>query len=144
MNKILVLFLAIFLVSCNSQKKYSDFDISYSRSGGFAPIYENFIIKGNNVVYSFEGHSQKKEAKYTLTNDELQRINIVLTTNKFRFIQEDHKKIYDAISTTINVKSGPNSGSKSDASLILPKDQKKWEKITTVFREIIDSKVNSK
>lgn len=52
---IAIIFTLIIMVSCNSQKVYSDFDISYSKSGGYAPVYENLLIKGNNVHYSFEG-----------------------------------------------------------------------------------------
>ncbi len=60
MNRIIgFLFAIIVLVSCNSQKVYSDFDISYSKSGGYAPVYENLLIKGNNVHYSFEGQGKK-------------------------------------------------------------------------------------
>jgi hypothetical protein len=59
MKRILgILFAIIVLVSCNSQKVYSDFDISYSKSGGFAPIYENLLIKGNTAHYSFEGQGK--------------------------------------------------------------------------------------
>jgi len=54
-----ILFALIVLVSCNSQKVYSDFDISYSRSGGLAPVYENLLIKDNSVHYSFEGQGKK-------------------------------------------------------------------------------------
>lgn len=54
-----ILFAIIVLVSCNSQKVYSDFDISYSKNGGSSPIYENLLIKANNVHYSFEGQGKK-------------------------------------------------------------------------------------
>ena len=58
MKKIIAIFVFIILAACNSQKKYSDFDYSYSRSGGLAPIYENLLIKGNSVHYSFEGQGK--------------------------------------------------------------------------------------
>jgi hypothetical protein len=58
MNRIIGILFVIVLVSCNSQKVYSDFDISYSKSGGYAPVYENLLIKGNNVHYSFEGQGK--------------------------------------------------------------------------------------
>jgi len=142
MYKILLVFVAFLLFSCNSQKKYSDFDISYSRSGGFAPVYENFLIKGNNVFYSLEENGKKSEKSFTISEEELKDIHDVLSENNFRFIQEDHKKVYDRISTSIVVKTGPNSGSKSDASFIRSSDSAKWENILDTFRKIIDSKVN--
>jgi len=62
MKKILGVFLIILIaISCNSQKIYSDFDISYSKSGGYAPSYENLLIKGNDVHYSFEGQGKKNQ-----------------------------------------------------------------------------------
>ena len=68
MKKIIALFVAVLLWSCNSQKIYTDFDISYSRSGGYAPIYENVLIKGNRMHYSFEGHQKKIKEDYRVTN----------------------------------------------------------------------------
>ena len=65
MKRILgILFAIIVLISCNSQKRYSDFDISYSKSGGYAPIYENLLIKGNNAFYSFEGNGKKLKQNF--------------------------------------------------------------------------------
>lgn len=142
MKKVLLLFVAILLFSCDSQKKFTDFDISYSRSGGYAPIYENFLIKGTSAHYSFEGHGKKIKKDVKVMQEELNRIHSVLKTNNFRFIEADHLKIYDNITTTINVKSGEESGVKNDGSGIMEKDQKKWENITTVFRSIIDSKIS--
>lgn len=143
MYKILVVFAAFLLFSCQSQKKYSDFDISYSRSGGYAPIYENVLIKGNTMTYAYEGDGKKSEKTFSLTDEEIKRLNEVLTVNNFRFIREDRKKVYDRISTTITVKDGPNSGSKSDASFIMPADQAKWDNIVKTFTDIISSKLNA-
>ncbi len=137
-NTLLFALFILLLASCNSQKKYSDFDISYMRSGGYAPVYENFLIKGNSVHYSFEGQGKKFKKDFTLTNDELSNIQNTLTENNFRTIQEDYKKVYDNISTSINVKTGPNAGSKTDASFIMAKDQKRWDNITAVFRNLIE------
>lgn len=128
----------LILTACNSQKKYSDFDISYSRSGGYAPIYENLLIKGNSVHYSLEGQGKNIKKDFKITAAELAEINQTLTDNSFRTIREDHKKVYDYISTSINVKVGPNSGSKSDASFIMPQDQQRWRNITEVFRSFIE------
>lgn len=142
MKRILgILFAIIVLVSCNSQKRYSDFDISYSKSGGFAPIYENLLIKGNNAYYSFEGQGKKLKQNFKISDDDLKRLNNVLSQNNFRKIEEDHKKIYDFISTSINIKKGPNSGSKTDASAIMPNYKTNWTNITNVFQEIINTNV---
>ena len=64
-NTLLFTLFILLLASCNSQKKYSDFDYSYSRSGGLSPIYENLWIKGKNAHYSFEGQGEnvKKDFK---------------------------------------------------------------------------------
>lgn len=144
MKKLIAILLLIMItVSCNSQKVYSDFDISYSKSGGFAPIYENMLIKGNNVHYSFEGHQKKIKTSFKLTNEEIQGLNKILSQNNFRQITEDHKKIYDHMAIAINVKRGENSASKTDASLIMPQYQKNWEQIVNAFQEIISKNVKN-
>ena len=140
------LFLIVFLftlASCNSMKKYSDFDYSYSRSGGYDPIYENFQIKGNNGFYSFEGKGEKTTKNFKISDRELQILEQTISTNNFRMIEEDHKKIYDRISTSIYVKNGSNSGRKSDASLITTKDQERWKNIVDAFQNLLNSKLNN-
>ncbi|MFP3593604.1 hypothetical protein [Chryseobacterium sp. SIMBA_038] len=136
-----ILFAIIVLVSCNSQKVYSDFDISYSKSGGFAPIYENLLIKENNAHYSFEGQGKKIKQDFKITNEDLKKLDNILSQNNFRKIQEDRKKIYDNVSTSINVKKGPNEGSKTDASLVMSNYKTNWNNITNAFQEIINNNV---
>ena len=136
-----ILFAAITLVSCNSQKVYSDFDISFSRSGGFAPVYENLLIKGNDAHYSFEGQGKKYKQDFKVSNDDLKKLNNTLSQNNFRRIQEDHKKMYDNITTTVNVKKGPNEGSKTDASMVMPNYKTNWNNIMNVFQEMINNNV---
>lgn len=143
MKKIIALFIFVILAACNSQKKYSDFDYSYSRSGGFAPIYENLLIKGNNAHYSFEGQGKKFKKDFKITSEERKKIENALSQNNFRMIREDYQKVYDNISTRINVKIGNQSGSKSDASMIMEGDKNRWNNITSVFQEIIKNKINA-
>lgn len=143
MKKIIALFIFVILAACNSQKKYSDFDYSYSRSGGFAPIYENLLIKGNNAHYSFEGQGKKFKKDFKITSEERKKIENALSQNIFRMIREDYQKVYDNISTSINVKIGKQSGSKSDASMIMEGDKNRWNNITSVFQEIIKNKINA-
>ena len=142
MKKIIAIFVFVILAACNSQKKYSDFDYSYSRSGGLAPIYENLLIKGNSVHYSFEGQGKNIKKDFKITTEERKKIENVLSQNNFRMIREDYQKVYDNISTSINVKIGNQSGSQSDASLIMEGDQKRWNNVTAVFQEIINNKIN--
>ncbi|MGG5210031.1 hypothetical protein ACQWU4_13960 [Chryseobacterium sp. MIQD13] len=146
MNKILgILFTVIVLVSCNSQKVYSDFDISYSRSGGYAPRYENLLIKGNNAHYSLEEGGKKHKQDFKVSDEDLKKLDQTLSQNNFRRIQEDHKKLYDNVTTSINVKKGPNEGSKSDGSLMMPNFTTNWNNILNVFQEFINNNVkNSK
>lgn len=144
MKKILVIFLIIITVlSCNSQKKYSDFDISYSRSGGFAPTYENLLIKGNDAHYSFEGQGKKLKKSFKVSNADLKKLDETLSKNNFRRIQEDHKKVYDNVTTSINIKKGANEGSKSDGSMIMPNFTTNWENIVAGFQEIINNNVKN-
>lgn len=143
MKKIIAIFVFVILAACNSQKKYSDFDYSYSRSGGLAPIYENLLIKGNSVHYSFEGQGKNIKKDFKITTEERKKIENVLSQNNFRMIREDYQKVYDNISTSINVKIGNQSGSKSDASLIMEGDKNRWNNITSVFQEIIKNKINA-
>lgn len=136
-----ILFAIIVLVSCNSQKVYSNFDISYSRSGGYAPVYENLLIKDNNAHYSFEGQGKKFKQDFKITNEDLKKLNTVLSQNNFRRIQEDRKKLYDNITTSINVKKGPNEGNKTDASMVMPNYKTNWTNIQDAFQEIINNNV---
>lgn len=131
------------IVSCNSQKAYSDFDISYSKSGGYAPIYENLLIKGNEVHYSFEGQEKKIKTTFQLTNEEILDLNEVLSQNNFRHIAEDHKKIYDRAAIAINVKKGKNSANKTDASMIMPQSKKNWDQVVNAFQNIISKNVKN-
>lgn len=145
MKKAIFVFLIMILAGCASssnQKKYSDFDYSFARSGGLSPIYENLLIKGNKAHYSFEGHGKNIKKDFTITNEDLKNIENTLTQNKFTRIQEDYRKLYDNISVEINVKRGSNAGSKTDASLIMEKNKDQWEKIVHTFQQVIDSKVN--
>lgn len=142
MKRFIALCILVILTACNPQKKYSDFDYSYSRSGGFAPIYENLLIKGNNAHYSLEGQGKNIKKDFRISNEELKTIQTVLTQNNFRMIREDYKKVYDNIATIINVKKGEQTGSKSDASFIMEGDKDRWNNITLVFRQIIAAKVN--
>ncbi|MDC8106917.1 MULTISPECIES: hypothetical protein [Chryseobacterium] len=136
-----ILFAIIVLVSCNSQKVYSNFDISYSKSGGYAPAYENLLIKDNTAHYSFEGEGKKIKQDFKVSDEDLKKLNNILSQNNFRRIQEDHKKLYDNVTTSINVKKGPNEGSKTDASLIMPNFRTNWTNITNAFQEIINNNV---
>lgn len=143
MKKLIFVFLIIILAGCTSQNKYSDFDYSFARSGGYAPIYENLLIKGNKVHYSFEGHGKNIKKDFKLTTQDLKNIENVLTENQFRRIQEDYNKLYDNVSVKINVKKGNNTGSKSDASYIMKEDQQRWENIVTVFQQLIDRNIKT-
>ncbi|MFY1047709.1 hypothetical protein [Chryseobacterium sp. GP-SGM7] len=144
MKKILGVFLIILMVlSCNSQKKYSDFDISYSKSGGYAPSYENLLIKGNDAHYSFEGQDKKIKKNFKISNEDLKKLDETLSKNNFRRIQEDHKKFYDNVTTSINIKKGANESSKNDGSLIMPNYKTNWENITVHFQEIINNNVKN-
>lgn len=140
MKNFLVAFLVVILTACTTPQKFSNFDYSYARSGGYAPIYENLLIKGNEAHYRFEKQNVKIKKDFMITDDELRQIEETLSENNFRLIQEDYKKLYDNISISINVKRGPNSGSKSDASLIMEKDKAKWNHVTDVFQRIINSR----
>ena len=142
MKKLVFIFVILILASCNPQKKYSDFDYSYTRSGGKMIIYENLLIKGNKVHYSFEGQGKDIKQDFQISNEELKNIENAISINNFRTIQEDYKKVYDRVSTTINVKNGDNSGSKTDAGFIMGKDKKRWDEVDSVFLQIIKS--NSK
>ncbi|MGO4710608.1 hypothetical protein AB4Y90_16180 [Chryseobacterium sp. 2TAF14] len=144
MKKILGVFLIIFTVlSCNSQKVYQDFDISYSKSGGYAPTYENLLIKGNDAHYSFEGQGKKIKKSFRISNEDLKILEETLSKNNFRRIEEDHKKVYDNVTTSINIKKGANEGSKNDGSMIMPNFKTNWENITAGFQQIINNNVKN-
>lgn len=140
MKNLIILFILAILTGCSTQNKYSNFDYSFARSGGLAPMYENLLIKGNKVHYSYERQNTKIKKDFSISDAELKNIEEVLTANKFRFIQEDYKKLYDNISTIVTVKKGENSATKSNASQIMESDQQRWDNVTAVFQQIIDSR----
>ena len=135
MKKLLFVLLITILAGCNSQKKYTDYDYSFARSGGFAPVYENLLIKGTNAHYSFEGRGQKIKKDFTVSAEELAEIETALTQYRFRTIQEDYQKLYDHIIVEINVKKGKNAASKSNASQIMKKDEQRWNSHSPVSVE---------
>lgn len=135
-----LILVALIFTACNTQKKYSDFDMSYSRSGGLSPIYENFLIKGSKAHYSFEGQGKNVKKDVTITNAERKVLEDALSKNNFRTIQEDHKKLYDYITTSINVKTGNQAASKSDGSYIMPQDQARWNNVVAAFTDLMKAK----
>lgn len=144
MKKILGVFIIILtMFSCNSQKVYQDFDISYSKSGGYAPTYENLLIKGNDAHYSFEGQGKKIKKSFKVSNEDLKNLEETLSKNNFRRIQEDHKKVYDNVTTSINIKKGVNEGSKNNGSMIMPNYKTNWENITAEFQKLINNNVKN-
>lgn len=144
MKRILGVFIIILtILSCNSQKIYQDFDISYSKSGGYAPTYENLLIKGNDAHYSFEGQGKKIKKSFKVSNEDLKNLEETLSKNNFRRIQEDHKKMYDNVTTSINIKKGVNEGSKNDGSMIMPNYKTNWENITAEFQKLINNNVKN-
>lgn len=104
-------------------------------------MYENLLIKGNNAHYSFQGQGKKYKQDFKVSNEDLKKLDQTLSQNNFRRIQEDRKKLYDNVTTSINIKKGPNEGSKSDGSLIVSNFQTNWNNITQVFQELINNNV---
>lgn len=141
MKNLIYVLLVLILASCNTQKKYSNFDYSFARSGGLDPIYENLWISGSSATYSSEGRGEKVNKTFKLSPETLKNIETALAENNFRMIREDYKKLYDHISTSIVVKKGDNSASKSNASQIMAGDQERWNKVSSVFESIIQSNV---
>jgi len=142
MKNLVLMLLMVLLTACKSHKKYTDYDYSFSRSGGNKPFYENLWIKGNTANYSMDREGKKVEKKFTLSDETLQNIETTLSANKFRMIEEDRQKVYDNVSTIIVVKKGDNSASKSNASFIMKKDQQRWDQVVEVFRQIIEANKN--
>ncbi len=139
MKKFIAVFVLVLLAACTTQKKYVDFDYSYSRSGGLLPVYENLWIKGTAAHYIYESQGKKVKKDFKLTQSDLQNIETALSENRFRMIEDN--KVYDRVATAIIVKKGANSGSKSDASLIREKDQDRWNNVVAVFENIIKTNV---
>lgn len=140
MKKLIALFLITILASCNSHKVFENYELSYSRSGGYAPIYENMLIKGNTVNYFFEGQGKKYSKKGTITNAEKQKLYDAVKKNDLKTILEDIKKVYDNITTTVKIKSPEGNYFKNDGSFIIPEHQQRWNNIRNEFENFINSK----
>lgn len=132
-----ILLLAV-LASCNSQKPFTDYEISYARHGGYAPMYENLFIDGNSIQYFFEGNGQKYSKKSRINKDEKQALLDVINKNKLQTVREDYKKFYDRIATTVKVKN--LNTIKTDGSDIMPQDRQRWQNIVQAFEALIVKK----
>lgn len=138
MKKLFAFLLIFILASCQSHKVFEDYELSYSRSGGYAPAYENLLIKGNTANYFFEGRGKKYSQKVKISDAEKQQLYNAIEQNKLASVREDHKKLYDFVSTTVKVK---KTGTlKSDGSGIIPAYQQEWDNIVAEFESFIKSK----
>lgn len=140
MKKLLALFVLLLLASCNSQKIFDTYELSYSRSGGYAPIYENFLIKGNTGHYFFESQGTKFSKKVAVSNAEKQKLYDAINANDLKTIREDIKKVYDNITTTVKVRNSAENTFKNDGSFIIPEHQQRWNNITSEFETLINCK----
>lgn len=141
MKKIIALLLmTVVLASCSSQKVFEDYELSYSRSGGYDPIYENFLIKGNTANYFYETQSNKYRKKVSLSKEEKQKLYDVIKNNDLKNIREDIKKVYDNITTTVKVRNATEQTFKNDGSFIVPAHQQRWNSVVAEFENLINSK----
>lgn len=138
MKYLFTLLCALLVLSCTSRDLYRDYDISFSRSGGLSPVYENFLINGKEAHYSIEGQGKNFKKNFRITAAELSDLQAILKENNFRHIQTDHRKLYDHITTSITVKTGSESAVKNDGSGIQPADQQRWENITRAFEGLAE------
>lgn len=140
MKKLIVLFFAMLLVSCNSHKVFTNYDLSYSRSGGYAPIYENLLINGSTANYFYEAQGKKYSKRVNITNAEKQKLYDAINKNDMKSIREDIKKVYDNITTTVKMKRNGDEIFKDDGSFIVPEHQQRWDNIVAEFENFIVSK----
>lgn len=140
MKKLLLILLIGCLYSCTNQSVFEHYELSYSRSGGYAPIYENLLIEGNTARFYFEGQNQKYNKKTSISNDEKALILKAIETSKLKEIREDYKKVYDNITTTIKVKTPNEKLFKDDGSFIIPEHQARWNSIIQAFESFIQAK----
>lgn len=138
MKKTVLFLVLILLTACQPQKAFENYEISYSRSGGLSPIYENLLFKGNTATYFFEGQGKKFSKTVRLNDGEKLKFVKSLENNRLRFIQEDHKKLYDYITTTIKLKK--DNVVKSDGNGIMPASQQNWDAMVIVFEDFIKTK----
>ncbi len=138
MKNTVLLFLILIMNACQSQKVFENYDLSYSKSGGRAPSYENLLIKNNTVSYFFEGLGKKYSDKTSLSDEEMQVLYRTIEQNNLGQIREDHKKLYDHMTTTIKVKK--DNIKKNDGSGIFPQDHQRWNGVVNAFEHLIISK----
>lgn len=138
MKNIALILLILILNACQSQKVFENYELSYSKSGGYAPVYENLLIKNNTATYFFEGHGKKYSEKISLSDTEMKLLYEAIEQNNLRQIREDHKKMYDYITTTIKIKK--DNIIKNDGSGIFPQDQQRWNNVVNAFEELITSR----
>lgn len=141
MKKLLFFTLLILLVGCQNKRSiFEQYEISYSRSGGYAPIYENLLIKENTAYFFYEGRGSKYEQKVKISPSEKNQLLSALEKNNISGIRADNKKVYDNITTTVKLKRADTSIFKDDGSFIIPEHQARWANITSAFESFIKSK----
>lgn len=139
MKKLFAVLIILFLASCSSRRNaFEDYDISYARSGGASPVYENFFIRGNSASYFYEGQGKKFSKNVKLSSAETQKLLATIEKNKLSSVREDFKKFYDHTATTIKVKD--LNIIKTDGSGIMPQDAARWNNVVAAFEELITSK----
>jgi len=94
-------------------------------------------------IILLKDRAKKIKKSFKISNEDLKKLDETLSKNNFKRIQEDHKKVYDNITTSISVKKGVNEGSKNDGSMIMPNFKTNWENITAGFQEIINNNVKN-
>ncbi len=140
MKKFILILLIGTLYSCTNQSVFEQYELSYSRSGGYAPIYENLLIEGNTANFYSEAPGKKYNTKAVISNQEKAAIFKSIQTNDLKSIREDYKKVYDNITTTVKVKTPNDKIFKDDGSFITPEHQERWNGIISVFEAYITSK----
>lgn len=140
MKKLVLLLMLFALAACNRTSIFETYELSYSRSGGYAPIYENLLIENFTAYYFFEGQGQKYNKKVSISSEEKQALLHSIESNDLSSIREDYKKLFDHITTTIKVKTTKQKTFKDNGSAIVPEHQARWANMVQSFESFIQSK----
>lgn len=140
MKKIVFFVVLFIMASCTRSSIFEQYELSYSRSGGFAPIYENLLIRNNTAYYFFEGSGKKFNKKAQISQEEKSKLYDAINDNELAQIREDYKKVFDNITTTVKVKNASQKIFKDDGSFIVPEHQSRWQAVTGAFESFIEAK----
>lgn len=133
--------LGLVLGACGgSPKIFRDYELSYSRSGGESPFYENVFVKGETLYYFYQKGKERYRRKAAVSAEEKRALYEAVERNRLAGVREDHKKFYNHLTTSIKVRLADRTVFRDNGSGIRAEDAARWANVVAAFEGFIESK----